>query len=128
MNLLVNAAHAIEERGTITIRTGHQADEVWVEVADTGKGIVPENLKNIFDPFSPPSPSEKARGRACPCPTASYRNTMGVLRCRAKSARVPPPSESGCRSGSRSLNRHDFEVGNGDLKVLPGPMLEYWPR
>ncbi len=51
MNLLVNAAHAIEKRGTITIRTGREGDEVWVEIADTGKGIPVENLKKIFDPF-----------------------------------------------------------------------------
>src|SRR6185295_3440113 len=41
MNLLVNAAHAIEERGLITIRTGVAGDEAWVEVADTGCGIEP---------------------------------------------------------------------------------------
>lgn len=51
MNLLVNAAHAIEERGMITIRTGTLNDTVWVEVSDTGKGIAPENLGRIFDPF-----------------------------------------------------------------------------
>ena len=52
MNLLVNAAQAIEERGNITIRTGRQGDkEVWVEVADTGKGIAPENLNRVFEPF-----------------------------------------------------------------------------
>jgi len=51
MNLLVNAAHAIETHGTITIRTGTTHDAVWVEIADTGRGIPPENLKRIFDPF-----------------------------------------------------------------------------
>jgi signal transduction histidine kinase len=51
LNLLVNAAQAIEQRGTITIRTGRRADSVWVEVADTGRGIRPEHLNRIFDPF-----------------------------------------------------------------------------
>jgi len=51
MNLLVNAAHAIEDRGTILIRTGAANEMVWVEVSDTGKGISPENLSRIFDPF-----------------------------------------------------------------------------
>ncbi len=62
MNLLVNAAHAIEERGTITIRTGKQGEEVWVEVADTGKGIPPENMKKIFDPFFTTKPIGKGTG------------------------------------------------------------------
>ncbi len=52
MNLLVNAAHAIEgPRGTITLRSGRVDGEVWIEVADTGKGIAEEVLGRIFDPF-----------------------------------------------------------------------------
>ncbi len=51
MNLLINASHAIEERGSITLRTGTKGDEVWVEITDTGNGIAPENLQKIFDPF-----------------------------------------------------------------------------
>lgn len=62
MNLLVNAAHAIEERGTITLRTGVEGGEVWVEVADTGKGIPPENLNRIFDPFFTTKPVGKGTG------------------------------------------------------------------
>lgn len=51
MNLLVNASQAIEEKGTITIRTGKDKDEVWVEIEDTGKGISPDIINRIFDPF-----------------------------------------------------------------------------
>jgi len=49
--LLVNAAQAIERRGTITLRTGFDEQEAWVEIEDTGRGIPPENMKRIFDPF-----------------------------------------------------------------------------
>ncbi|ARU32945.1 hypothetical protein CAP31_11250 [Sulfuriferula sp. AH1] len=62
MNLLVNAAHAIEERGVITIRTGRVDDEVWIEVADTGIGIAQENMKRIFDPFFTTKPVGKGTG------------------------------------------------------------------
>ncbi len=51
MNLLVNAAHSIEQHGTITIRTGRDGEQVWITIADTGKGIEPRHLKRIFDPF-----------------------------------------------------------------------------
>ena len=64
LNLLVNAAHAIAdgERGTITLRTGCDDHQVWVEVADTGSGIAPENLKRIFDPFFTTKSSGKGTG------------------------------------------------------------------
>ncbi|OGS91672.1 MAG: histidine kinase [Gallionellales bacterium GWA2_60_18] len=62
MNLLVNAAHAIKERGTITIRTGREGDEVWVDIADTGDGIAPEHMQKIFDPFFTTKPIGKGTG------------------------------------------------------------------
>jgi signal transduction histidine kinase len=62
MNMLVNAAHAIDEHGTITISTGQQNDEVWVEISDTGKGIPPEYMQKIFDPFFTTKPIGKGTG------------------------------------------------------------------
>lgn len=51
MNLLINAAHAIEQFGVITLRCAHEGDWVWIEVQDTGKGIEPQVLSRIYDPF-----------------------------------------------------------------------------
>ncbi len=64
MNMLVNAAHAMDEarRGKIVVRTGRTGGEVWVEFADDGKGIAPENLKRIFDPFFTTKPVGKGTG------------------------------------------------------------------
>lgn len=62
MNLLVNAGHAIEGKGVITVRTGQQGEEVFVQVADSGKGISAENLKRIFDPFFTTKPVGKGTG------------------------------------------------------------------
>ncbi|WP_031432806.1 bacteriohemerythrin [Methylomarinum vadi] len=63
MNLLVNAAHAIEDFGDITIRTGRKDDDwIWVEVEDTGKGI-PEDIRGkIFDPFFTTKPVGEGTG------------------------------------------------------------------
>ncbi len=62
MNLLINAAHAIESRGIISIRTGTKDDWAWVEISDTGKGIDPEHLTRIFDPFFTTMPIGKGTG------------------------------------------------------------------
>jgi len=62
MNLLVNAGQAIEEHGSITIRTGQDEGNVWVEVEDTGKGINPEHLERIFDPFFTTKPVGSGTG------------------------------------------------------------------
>ncbi len=51
MNLLMNAAQAIEDKeGEILIKTTPQKDDVLVEIRDTGKGIPEEQLEKIFDP------------------------------------------------------------------------------
>ncbi|MDO9598549.1 MAG: ATP-binding protein [Azoarcus sp.] len=62
MNLLMNAAYAIEGHGRITVRTGTDGDAVWVEVEDTGCGIHPEHLDRIFDPFFTTRPVGKGSG------------------------------------------------------------------
>jgi signal transduction histidine kinase len=68
MNLLVNAAHAIEDHGTITVCTGidngigNGNEWVWVQITDTGKGIPQEHLNRIFDPFFTTKPVGKGTG------------------------------------------------------------------
>jgi signal transduction histidine kinase len=62
MNLLINAAQAIVEHGTITLRTGCAADSVWIEVEDSGVGIAPENLPRIFEPFFTTKPVGSGTG------------------------------------------------------------------
>jgi two-component system NtrC family sensor kinase len=61
MNILVNAQHAVEEKGNITISTRRARDPrapadanrsmVEISIVDTGCGIPEENLRRIFDPF-----------------------------------------------------------------------------
>ena len=51
MNLMVNAAQALDNRGTIILRTKYQKNQVIVEIEDSGSGIKPEHLKRLFDPF-----------------------------------------------------------------------------
>jgi two-component system NtrC family sensor kinase len=51
MNLLVNAAHAIVDKGVITLRTEQVDGWVEISVSDTGSGIAPELMEKIFEPF-----------------------------------------------------------------------------
>ena len=59
INLVRNAAEAIEGQGSVTLRVrashaklhGKSGDVAVLEVADTGKGIPPEVEKRLFDPF-----------------------------------------------------------------------------
>ncbi|NIJ69892.1 ATP-binding protein [Xanthomonas sp. 60] len=62
MNLLLNAGHAIAERGTITVRSGVDGEYVWVEFQDTGGGISPELRQRIFDPFFTTKPVGSGTG------------------------------------------------------------------
>lgn len=50
MNILINAAQAIEDKGTITIRTFVDRGFLKIAISDTGVGIAPEHLSNVFDP------------------------------------------------------------------------------
>lgn len=63
MNLLVNAAQAIEERGEIVIET-HQLnpEQIMVKISDTGHGIAPEALPRIFNPFFTTKPIGQGTG------------------------------------------------------------------
>jgi signal transduction histidine kinase len=53
LNLVLNAAQAMPEGGALFIRTGSDdsGDSLWIEVEDTGSGIAPDKLQEIFRPF-----------------------------------------------------------------------------
>lgn len=51
MNLLVNAAHAIEKQGEITVQTREENGSIIVSISDTGCGIPEATRKRIFEPF-----------------------------------------------------------------------------
>jgi signal transduction histidine kinase len=62
MNLLVNAAQAVPDRGTVTISTRQDGDSVEVSISDSGCGIPPEELSRIFDPFFTTKPVGEGTG------------------------------------------------------------------
>ncbi|MDW6005212.1 ATP-binding protein [Vibrio mangrovi] len=62
LNLLVNAAQAIAEWGTITIRTAMDNDQVVISISDDGVGIDEKVIAQIFDPFFTTKPIGKGTG------------------------------------------------------------------
>ncbi len=51
VNLLVNAAQAIDQQGVITVRSGSVGKKVWINIEDTGCGMDNATQKRIFEPF-----------------------------------------------------------------------------
>ena len=51
INLLVNAAHAIDEQGVVVIESEDRGNNCVIIVSDNGCGISHENLDKLFDPF-----------------------------------------------------------------------------
>jgi len=62
LNLLVNAAQAIAQPGTITLKTAVIGNEVTIAVSDTGAGMPAAVRDHIFDPFFTTKPVGKGTG------------------------------------------------------------------
>lgn len=62
VNLIVNAAQAMGEKGTLTISARQTGGFVVGSVSDTGRGIPKENLNQIFDPFFTTKPAGSGTG------------------------------------------------------------------
>jgi len=62
MNLLVNAAHSIPERGVIDIFTECRDGWIYIRIQDNGCGIPSENISRIFEPFFTTKPVGSGTG------------------------------------------------------------------
>lgn len=80
MNLLVNAAHAIEEKGEITVQSWQEDGQIHVAVSDTGSGIAEQHLSRIFDPFFTTKEVGRGTGLGLSISSELVRNHGGTIR------------------------------------------------
>jgi signal transduction histidine kinase len=62
MNLLANAAQAIEGEGDVWIKTRAEGGKVLISIKDSGKGISKENMNKLFTPFFTTKPVGQGTG------------------------------------------------------------------
>lgn len=88
MNLLINAAQAVDGNGEVCITTKLKNNMVHVSVSDNGCGIAPEHLRKIFDPFFTTKPVGEGTG-------LGLSITYGIIERHGGSIRVESAREQG---------------------------------
>jgi two-component system NtrC family sensor kinase len=80
LNLFINAADAMDEKGTLTITTKlNTNDEVVILVSDTGEGIKKEDMPRIFEPFFTTKDPGKGTGLGLSLAYGVIRNHNGTI-------------------------------------------------
>jgi signal transduction histidine kinase len=88
MNLLSNAADALGDSGTLTVRTrALEGGRVAIEIEDDGKGIEPEHLERIFDPFFTTKDVGKGTGLGLSVSWGIVERHGGTIRVRSEPGR-----------------------------------------
>lgn len=62
LNIIVNACHAIPEKGEIVIKTRLETDMAIIAISDTGDGIPEDVIKKMFEPFFTTKAAGKGTG------------------------------------------------------------------
>jgi len=88
LNLIVNAAHAIEDArpggsamGTIRIRTRCEGEDVLISIADSGCGIPEEIRSRVFDPFFTTKAVGRGSGQGLAIARAIVDRHGGTIEC-----------------------------------------------
>jgi PAS domain S-box-containing protein len=82
VNLVINAVSAMNQKGLLTLTTsrGKTSGKAYLEVADTGCGIAPEQLSKIFDPFFTTKPQGEGTGLGLSTAYGLIKENKGEIR------------------------------------------------
>lgn len=86
-NLVINARQAISGEGVIALRSGSDAHQVWVEVADTGCGMPPAVQSRIFDPYFTTKPPGQGTGLGLTAVARFVRGSNGLIQVESEVGR-----------------------------------------
>jgi signal transduction histidine kinase len=86
MNIILNAAQAMEGKGKLTIKSGllPDADRVCIEISDTGPGIPEDILSHIFEPFFTTKEEGKGTGLGLSLAYRIVENHGGHIKAESK--------------------------------------------
>ena len=82
INIVKNALEAMSEGGKLSVETHLKGDYIEIRISDTGKGVAPEDLKDIFDPFITTKP--KGTGLGLPICRKIVEDHEGEIRIQSK--------------------------------------------
>jgi PAS domain S-box-containing protein len=85
LNLVINAIQAIDEGGSVVLRTCSEDGAAVVRVEDDGHGIAPENLDRIYDPFFTTKPEGEGTGLGLAISAEIVRRHQGTIEVRSTS-------------------------------------------
>ncbi len=116
LNLIANAAQAMEGRGRLILETRRTGDSVEVSVLDNGKGIPKRIVRKIFDPFFTTKPVGQGTGLGLSIVYRIIKQHQGRIRITSKEGRgtritLSLPIR---REGSQSAPRSETQARPGD--------------
>jgi two-component system NtrC family sensor kinase len=81
MNILTNAAQAIDGTGRVTVSVAPEGSGVRIAIADTGPGVAREIQEKIFDPFFTTKDVGEGTGLGLAISESIVRAHGGAIRC-----------------------------------------------
>jgi len=84
MNLFLNAIHAMQDGGILTISMKRSLSEVAVHISDTGQGISNEEVSKVFDPFYTTSSVGKGTGLGLSISYSIIKQHSGTIEVESK--------------------------------------------